>query len=372
MRASQLSTVLDRPVPFAWLVCVPFTLWTAWVQLQGLNAGTILLPVVEYWVHGVQPDWAWVPFVHPPLYSGFMNAIDWYAGRVDQDPRTIILVQAAVIQACVVLVLAYVGRAWMSGRFATALLVLVTLLPSSVRPLEQYPMAKLLLLIAALAVVHFVYTGAKSAAAVAVFAGLAAVLMNLLIWFAIGGQLAALFLFMPHRRKGLAVVSIALIALFMSTTYPGLYEALAFERDGAGAMAEVGGLSVGWTNPFLLLPVALWLVPAVRRHDPIGAGLGYAGLGFTVVVLLMQHFKLAGGQPYPDSLHYFEIIDPILVLAAVAALWRCWQLTSSKLTRQLLRLVLVLMLLSQLGFYLLGQNHLWLNPHWFWILGLPS
>ena len=372
MRRTALLKMLDRPVLMAWLVFLPFTLWTAWVQFKGLEVGTILLPVVEYWVHGVQPPWSWVPFVHPPLYSGFMNAIDWYAGATEQHPRATILVQAALIQGAVVVMFAYVGRAWMGPRFTMLLLVLITFLPSGVRPFEQYPISKLLLLITAFAVVHFARSGTKSAAAAAIFAGLATVLMNLLTWFAIGGLLASLFFFLPHRRKGLALLSVILIALFMSTTYPGLYEALAFERDPSRGRAERGGLSLGWTNYFLLLPLALWLVPAVRRHDPIGAGLGYAGIAFTVVVLLMQHFQLADGQGYPDSYHYFVIIDPIIVFAALAALWTSWEMVSAKRTHQLLQVVIGVMLVSQLALYLRGQDHIWLNPHWFWILGLPS
>ena len=103
MNIKRFLRLLERPVLMAWLVFLPFTLWTAWVQMQGLEAGTVLLPVVEYWVHGIQPDWAWVPFVHPPLYSGFMNAIDWYAGVSDQQPSETILVQGALIQSAVVL-----------------------------------------------------------------------------------------------------------------------------------------------------------------------------------------------------------------------------------------------------------------------------
>jgi len=364
--------LLERPVLMAWLVFLPFTLWTAWVQMQGLEAGTVLLPVVEYWVHGIQPDWAWVPFVHPPLYSGFMNAIDWYAGASDQQPSETILVQGALIQSAVVLLFAYVGRSWMSPRFTMVLLVLITLLPSGVRPFEQYPISKLLLLITALAIVRFARTGTKSAAVAVLVAGMATVLMNLLTWFAIGGLLASLFFFLPHRRKRLALVSVLLIMSFMSTTYPGLYEALAFERDPSRGMAEMGGLSLGWSNYFLFLPLCLWLVPAVRRHDPFAAGLGYAGMAFTVVVLLMQHFQLADGQGYPDSYHYFVIIDPILVLGALTALWTCWQLTEAKGTQRLLQLGIGAMVVSQLVLYLRGQDHIWLNPHWFWILGLPS
>jgi len=373
VRLAALKQLGDRPVLLAWAVFMPLTLWTAWVQRQGLEVGTVLLPVVEYWVHGVQPDWSWVPFVHPPGYSIFMNAIDWYAGAADHHPRVTILIQGALIQAAIVVFFAYLGRGWMSPRFAVLLVVLITFLPSGIRPFEQYPIAKLLLVIACFAIVHFARKGTWAAAFAAVFAGLAAVEMNLLCWFAIGALLASLFVLLPHRRRSLAVLSVVLITLFMSTTYPGMYEALAFKRDPSRGMAEMsGGLSLGWTNHVLLLPLALWLVPSVRRLDPLGASVGAAGLGFTVVVLLMQHFQFADGQGYPDSYHYFVIIDPILLFASVAALWACWQLFETRAARHLLTLALALLLLSQFAYYLRGQLHIWLNPHWFWILGLPS
>ncbi len=206
----------------------------------------------------------------------------------------------------------------------------------------------------------------------ALVAGLSAVLMNLLTWFAIGGLTASLFFMLPHRRRVLLVFSVLIIGLFMSTTYPGLYEALAFERDPSRGMAEMGGLSLGWTNFVLLGPAGLWLMPALRRHDPMAAGLGFAALAFTFAVLLMQHYQLADGQAYPDSYHYFVIIDPVLVFAAVLALSSCWQLSEGFINRGLVGGLVVVTLLSQLFFYLRGQDQIWLNPHWFWILGLPS
>jgi len=373
VKVAAIGKLADRPVLLAWLVFMPFTLWTAWVQLRGLEVGTVLLPVVEYWVHGVQPDWSWVPFVHPPLYSVFMNAIDWYAGAADHHPRASILIQGALIQAFLVVFFAYAGRSWMNPRFALLLVVMVTFIPAGIRPFEQYPISKLLLVIASFAIVHFARSGTRSAGFAAIVATLAAVEMNLLCWFAIGSLLAALFVLLPHRRKGLALFSVLLIALFMSTTYPGMYEALAFKRDPSRGMAEMsGGLSLGWTNHLLLLPLALWLIPGVRRHDPFGAAVGAGGLGFTAVVLLMQYFQLADGQGYPDSYHYFVIIDPILVFAGLAALWACWQLAETRFTRQLLFVALLVMPLSQMAYYLRGQLNIWLNPHWFWILGLPS
>jgi len=268
---------------------------------------------------------------------------------------------------------AYAGRSWMSPRFTVLLVVLVTFIPAGIRPFEQYPISKLLLVIASFAIIHFARTGTWGAGLAAIVAGLATVEMNLLCWFAIGGLLASLFVLLPHRRKGLALFSLLLIALFMSTTYPGLYEALAFKRDPSRGMAEMsGGLSMGWSNYVLLLPLALWLFPSIRRHDPVGASVGASGLAFIVVVLSMQHFQLADGQGYPDSYHYFVIIDPILVFGALLALWTAWQVAETRFTRQLLAVALVVMLLSQFGYYLRGQLNIWLNPHWFWILGLPS
>jgi len=372
VKLARFKELSARPVLLAWLVFVPFTLWTAWVQYRGLEVGAILLPVVEYWVHGVQPSWAWVPFVHPPLYSGFMNAIDWYAGIADHDPRVTILIQGALIQAALVATFAYVGRTWMNPRFTVLLVVMITFLPSGIRPFEQYPIAKLLLLISGLAIIHFARTGTRSAGVAGIAAGLAAVEMNLLCWFGIGGLFVGLFGLLPHRRRGLVVVAALLISLFMATTYPGMYEALAFKRDPSRGMAEMGGLSLGWTNPVLFLPLALWLVPSVRQRDPIGAAVGFSGVAFTVVVLLMQHFQLADGQGYPDSYHYFVIIDPILVLGGLTALWSSWQVWETRFRRQLLTAALLLLLLSQFLYYLRGQFSIWLNPHWFWILGLPS
>ncbi|HCP47513.1 MAG TPA: hypothetical protein DIU15_15840 [Deltaproteobacteria bacterium] len=224
-----------------------------------------------------------------------------------------------------------------------------------------------------LAIVHFSRKGTLSAAAVAVAAAFMTVEMNLLCWFALTGLLLVLLALLPERRKGLALAALATVAFFMATTYPGLYDALAFKRDPSRGMAELGGtLSLGWSNPVLLLPLVLWLIPRVRYRDPHGAGIGGAVAAFTVAVLLMQHFELADGQPFPDSYHYFVIIDPLMVLGSVLALHAAFGASRERWTRQLLLLCCFLLVVSQLLYYVRGQSHVWLNLHWFWILGLPS
>jgi len=361
----------------AWLVLAlgltAFTLWTAWVQLRGFDVGAVSVPVVEYWVHGVQPDWSWVPFVHPPLYSVFMNAMDWYSGAWGRPPHAVILVQAALIHAALVFGITWVARSWMSLPFAVATALLITFVPASIRPFEQYPIAKLLVTMSVLAIVSFARKGTLSAAVAAVAVTFMTVEMNLLCWFALTGLLLVLLVLLPERRKVLAFAALATVCLFLSTTYPGLYDALAFKRDPSRGMAELGGtLSLGWSNPTLLLPLALWFIPSVRYRDPHGAGIGGAVLGFTVAVLFMQYFELADGQPFPDSYHYFVIIDPLMVLGSVLALQATFRVSNQPWTRQLLLLCCATLVVIQLLYYLRGQSHVWLNLHWFWILGLPS
>ena len=189
-----------------------------------------------------------------------------------------------------------------------------------------------------------------------VLAALMVVEMNLLCWFALGGLFLALLVQYPEHRLGLILCGLLLVSLFMATTYPGLYKALGNRGTHSG---EMGGMTIGWSNPVLLGALALWAVPGVRRAQPVGAAVGAAVAWFTMVVLVLQKVQLADGQPYPYSYHYFAMVDPLMAIGSVWAVTAAIQASTSRWLQFLLRLCLGGLLISQLYLFLQGQAHIW-------------
>jgi hypothetical protein len=75
---------------------------------------------------------------------------------------------------------------------------------------------------------------------------------------------------------------------------------------------------------------------------------------------------LADGQPYPYCLHYFELVDTPLVLAAVLVLAGLWRGSSERVwVRRLVALLAGILVLSQFALYCWGQRYVLLPGHSF-------
>jgi len=342
--------------------------WTAWTQLRGLRLGVIDELVAEYWVHGPQPPWAWVPFIHPPLYSQFMNGIDAAAQQWLIRPHELVLIQGAVLQGGLLLLAAWWGHRHLGARWSLLLLLLLACVPSQVRPFEQYPLTGVLLTLAALAWIRLASGGGRGAAPAAAAIALVTVELHLLCALLLTGLILCLLWRTPARRGPLAGAALALAVLFAVSTWPGLYEVLAQASDAEDSLADRRGVSLGWTNPLLFLPLTLMFSSRLRSRAPNAVALSGGVLLFAAGVLVLQALGLAGGQPFPYSFHYFVLVDPLLVLVAVMWLREGY---AAGLSGRLLGSLLGLVLISQLLLSVQGHLLLWWNPHWIWILGVP-
>ncbi len=321
-----------------------------WDYLAGAMWGEPLLQ---------EPDkhLVWSPYIHPPLYAEFLIVVWRAADAFDTDPRYYIYLYSAVLSGGLVVAAAlwlreHVGPA--AGLLGAAL---VAASPNSLRPYEEYPLMKGIVVVVALLTVAYVRRGGSKWAAAAVVAGLFAAEMHLSAWFVTGPLFAGVFFTMPHRRRGIAIASVAVIGLFLATTYPGLYEVLADGPDRppdwvTPPWQETASLE--WTNPWLFAPLLLWLHPAVRAAAPGVGTLAFGALGYTAITLGLQVAGLAiGGGGGADAHHYFELIDALLVLGAagaVGAAARAWPARPS-----LVQVVALVLLVTQVRAFVVGR-----------------
>lgn len=365
------SSISGSPWPLTLCLLVPLQLWMCWVQVRGMNRGLLDRGVMELWVHGRQPRLAWVPFIHPPGYSLFMNVTESTSRWLGVDPASNVLVHGWACRIATTLLVCWAVRRWLGPRPALLAAALVAASPGGLRPFEHYPLATLLATAALVAVVEFAGAGSPRSVAVAVAAVFVAVMVHLSTWFAVGGAMAAIFFFVPGRRVPAALASAAMIAAFMATTWPGLWKVLGYGM-GEDPQRTAGSLTIEWTNPLLLVLAGLWLLPPLfARARPAGALAAGVAL-FSAVTFALQRAQIADGQPYPYSLHYFELVDPVL---AILAAWLYevarGDSVASRSRRALAASLGLLMLATQLVLMVRGQQWAFLNRFWFPILLWP-
>ena len=365
------SFLLSTPWPVTFGLLVPLQLLLAWTQYKGLSMGVLSRGVMELWVHGRQPTLAWVPFIHPPGYSLFMNVVDTTSAALDVDPAAHVLVHGWLCHAAVVVLVAWAMNRWLDARAALVAAALVALSPNGLRPFEHYPLATLLSTGALLACVELARRGDKRSMWIAIVAVWIATDLHLSTWFAIGGTMALVFATMAERRKVAFVASAAMIGGFLLTTIPGLWRVLAM---GAGDDPErtVGTMTVEWTNPALLALLVVWFVPWLFKRAPEAAALACGIAAFSAVTLELQRMQVADGQPYPYSLHYFELVDPALAVCAAWALHLGATGGAPGRRRGGGAALAARGLIASQGWFLLqGQGWVFLNKFWFWAILWP-
>jgi hypothetical protein len=282
----------------------------------------------EGWVHESAGHFDWTPFIHPPLYNEFLW-LGEQASRLTGERPAVLLALVNVLLAG--LVAAAVGRATLKRcgpRFAVLAVTLVALSTATMRPFEQYPFSRLLVVLTVLGCLALArgHDAGRRGLAIGTFVcGLLAVEMHVNAWLVLGPLLVVLAWSNPARRRPLLVLLGALLLAFGASTFTGLWQVLA-----DGPMNEPGwrppmswwAVTLEWSNYLLLAPLLLWVWPAVRRRcsPRVGAALAAAlGVHLAVVVGQMYAGLAIGGTRY-SSHHYFELVDGVMVLAAVWAL----------------------------------------------------
>jgi hypothetical protein len=194
-----------------------------------------------------------------------------------------------------------------------ALLLLST--ASWLRPFEHYPLAGALGLATLLLLGRWAERGGAALAAVTAALGFAASCVH--IWVACLLALAVLELAgrHPERRRGLLLLLAAWTLAGLWVAWPEAFRLLA---RGPGPRGGEGGPSLEWTNPVLLFTAIL----AARRRDI--APLAASSLALVALVLVAQALQLADGQPWPWSLHYLSLVDPVLALGAALSVRTRW------------------------------------------------
>lgn len=364
----SLQRLTSNPWPVTLVLYVPFVLLMGAVQARGLEAKLLHRGVVELWVHGAQPDLAWVPYIHPPGYALFMNFFDTFNQFWGWDEAWMTLWVGWLSRAGLVVAIVGATFRWLGPRWALVAGALTALSPQGVRPFEHYPLASLLGAFALIAIVELGQRGDRRAQALAVFTVFVAVMLHLSTWFLVGGMMATLFFAMPERRRAAFWTSVAMIGTFMMTTYPGLYRVLEVGtgRDDIGDMAT-GSATLEWINPLILLALALWFVPAVFRKAIPAASLAVGTFFFAAVTTALQQSQAADGQPYPFSLHYYELVDASSIVGVTWLLALGWRAGR----RRLVLAALIVLLTSQAALFVHGQNFVWLDRFWFWAMLWP-
>lgn len=298
---------------------------TAWAALRDRMTW-------EAWVHESAGHFDWTPFIHPPLY----NEVLWLgerAGVATGLAPARLLAALGIVLAGVVAAAAFEATRKRSGpRVAALATALVGLSTGAMRPFEQYPLSRALVLLAALGTLGL--AGQKEGLArwlgPATFVlGLLALELHVNAWLVLGPLALLLAARNPGRRRALLALIAAWAAAFGLTALRGLPQVIAdgpMNEPGWGPPLDWHQVTVERSDPLLLLLPLLWTLPAVRRAAATRVGLA---LGATLVlhaaVVSGQMFAgLAIGGGFENCHHYWELVDALMALAAAWALADAW------------------------------------------------
>ena len=296
-------------------------------------AATLDLLTWEAWVHESAGHFDWTPFIHPPLY----NEVLWLGEQLAEATGVRAAVGVSWLGALTTGAIAAGVAAFLSrsaglrwGLFAAAL---VALSAAGMRPFEQYPLSRITLTAAVLGTLLLVDPRTRRVGGLAVATALVAALsteLHLNAWVVLAPLWAVLLL--GGRRRALGIIFAAVAAVFLASTALGLAQVLA-----DGPMNEPGWTPpMSWdrvtferNNPFLLLPLLLWLLPSVRRpRGLVALALPTVVLVYIAATTAQQYSGLGIGGTFANCHHYYELIDPLMALAATWALADAWAATA--------------------------------------------
>jgi len=321
----------------------------------------------EAWVHDSAGHFDWTPFIHPPLY----NEVLWLGERAAEftglRPAALLALVNVLLAGIVAAAVAAATLRRSGTGAAVAVTALVALSAAPMRPFEQYPMSRLLVVLAVLGCLALAREDARGRRWLAggtFVCAFAAVELHLNAWLVLGPLLSVLAWANPSRRRPLLLVLGGLLLGFGATALRGLPQVL---RDGP--MNEPGwsppmsleAVTFEWANVMLLFALVLWAVPTVRRRcSPRVAGALSAALLLHLAVVGWQMYAgLAIGGHFVIKHHYYDLVDALMALAAV---WAMWDARDRPGWRWATALALAGLLLWQL----------WLVRTCWWSMGLPS
>jgi hypothetical protein len=268
-----------------------------------------------------------VPYIHPPLYSTYMWAMErayrqwglWQGFGVYLQSALATVVSLAVLQ-------------WALPRdrrlgWALVLGALVVGSAGNLRPFEQYPVARLGVTAAGALLLRYAEVGGRGRLGAAWVLSIATVELHLNSWFVLGPLWLTLAILVPGRRRGLFWGLGALLVAFLASTWPGLYEVL---REGPGHPAgwapplSVSAMTMEWTNPWTFLPLLFVATPIFADRPPVPLALGASLAAYTVITLGLQYRGLCMGGDFQSAHHYFELVDPLLAFLAVRWMQMAW------------------------------------------------
>lgn len=342
----------------AWTLWLHFTLWV------GLGNGLIDRGILELLQHETPPFGTWSGRVHPPLYSVVLWAADTLSGPWGMPPERLLFLQGSAAHAGGVGLIGLAAWRWLGPWPAVAAAWLLAFGTESYRPFEHYPISAFAATMAGVASLRLAERGGPGAVALTAGLGFFALMLHLSPWFLLGPLLVALWILIPDRRGPLAAASALVFVAFMATTWPGLYRQL---FDGGGVGGERGTWTVGWLNGGMYLPLLLlFAVPgdAARRWAALALGL----MVYALITFGLQVSQIADGQPYPSSLHYFALVEPLLALGGVAGFTLAWQERGR--VRKAAALVALVLVVSQLYRWADGLTWLWRQQTGMWTQAL--
>ncbi|MCO4770589.1 MAG: hypothetical protein KDA24_11215 [Deltaproteobacteria bacterium] len=357
-----MSTAPRRPIAPA-LLALAAVLWTAWLHYTtwvGLQNGLIDRGILELLQHETPPFGTWSGRVHPPLYSVVLWAADSLSVPLATAPERLLFVQGGLSHVAVVLLVLGAAWRWLGPWPAAAAAWLLSFGTESMRPFEHYPISAVAATAAAVALLALARGGGRRAIAITAGLGFLAFMLHLQPWFFFGPLLVGLWWWLPSRRVALQWAGGAVFLAFMATTWPGLYRQLV---DSGGGGGEPGTWTFGWMNGWLYLPLIFWPFLG-RRGTESWRGLGVGLVGYALVTFALQLTQIADGQPYPSSLHYFALVEPLACLAAIAALTLAWR--GGGRLRVAGVLVAAVMTATQLWRWVDGMTWLWRQQSGMW------
>lgn len=268
------------------------------------------------------PDWAWTPFIHSPVWNHFMVAVRRLADAVGTTPEVVVMASGVVAAGLCPLLIA---RGDLHTR--AILVMAVAFTPSVLRPFEEYPTAKVLLVVAWLAYPR----AARGGRHIVVFVAAAwlATMLHLSSWFFLGPAALTAVALRPGHRRPLALALVGLLAAFIATLFPTILDVFA---TGAGHRTWdpaplLTATTVEWTMPLWFVPLVLYALPRVRGAQPWGAATAVGCIVFTIAHwwLMSRGYAIGGSFDTPGWAlnmahhHYFELIEPLLILSGYQA-----------------------------------------------------
>lgn len=306
--------------------------WPAWAVGPAVFAGAWgVLLALRYrsggakwktWEHPVPGGWSWSGFIHPPFFSIHQETLERWARPLDLTAGELLAFVAPGLAVLVVLLTAWcVGRearqeASGSPAWAGLAAAFLAWSPTGLRPYEQYPASRFAVALAVALVLHYALRGGLLRALAAFVACALALQVHLSAWFVLGPLLVLLTVPLPKRRRGLGLVTLALLLTFWASIGPNpLYQN---ELLDVLQQPDVANKTIftrpSFLNPtfelsnrWLFYPLVLWLVPGLRRIEPRGLPLAVATGLFVAVHLGLQRRGLVLHAQAPEP-HHLSLI----------------------------------------------------------------